>query len=134
MDRRTASLIRNLDRHLSNKKRVKAAPEILARLSPVVLGFWRRYMAWTAETWTGGAYWYYKRHVRCGKPSCRTCRQGDGHGPYWFAIRRADGRRIYLGRTFSRLPDDTETLEPPRMVSCPMCGEPRTVEKNPKDT
>jgi len=35
----------------------------------------------------------------CGKPTCRRCREGQGHGPYWYAYQTVDGRttRTYIG-------------------------------------
>ena len=37
---------------------------------------------------------------RCGDPSCTTCREAQGHGPYLYAVWR-DGKKIkrqYLGK------------------------------------
>ena len=37
---------------------------------------------------------------RCGYPSCRTCREGAGHGPYLYAVWR-EGKKVkrkYLGK------------------------------------
>src|SRR5712692_775053 len=49
----------------------------------------------------------YRQQVNfCGKPRCRKCRDGIGHGPYWYAYRlTADGRkeRVYIGKN---LPTD----------------------------
>ena len=49
----------------------------------------------------------YRQQVNfCGKPRCRKCRDGIGHGPYWYAFHvSADGRkeRIYIGKN---LPPD----------------------------
>ncbi len=42
---------------------------------------------------------YSQEHRRCGKATCATCRDGPGHGPYWYAVWR-EGRRVrrrYLG-------------------------------------
>ncbi|MDB5058881.1 MAG: hypothetical protein JWO59_2353, partial [Chloroflexi bacterium] len=42
---------------------------------------------------------YSQEHRRCGKAACLTCRNGPGHGPYWYAVWR-EGRRVrrrYLG-------------------------------------
>lgn len=38
---------------------------------------------------------------KCGKLACSVCRDGKGHGPYWFANWREDGKghSIYIGRT-----------------------------------
>ncbi|HLX58254.1 MAG TPA: hypothetical protein VKR83_14640, partial [Ktedonobacteraceae bacterium] len=52
----------------------------------------------------------YRQQVSfCGKSRCRKCRDGIGHGPYWYAYRlTADGRkeRIYIGR---HLPPEAAT-------------------------
>src|SRR5215472_14197170 len=44
----------------------------------------------------------YRQQVNfCGKPRCRKCRDGIGHGPYWYAFHvTADGRkeRVYIGK------------------------------------
>ena len=37
---------------------------------------------------------------RCGDRSCRTCREGRGHGPYLYAVWR-EGKKVkrkYLGK------------------------------------
>jgi hypothetical protein len=44
---------------------------------------------------------YQLQHRRCGKAHCRTCREGPGHGPYWYAYwRGSDGklRSRYVGK------------------------------------
>jgi hypothetical protein len=41
-----------------------------------------------------------EEYRRCGDESCRTCREGPGHGPYRYAVWR-DGAKVmrkYLGR------------------------------------
>jgi hypothetical protein len=43
---------------------------------------------------------YQLQYRKCGKLSCRTCRMGLGHGPYWYAYWR-DGTRLrsaYIGK------------------------------------
>jgi len=37
---------------------------------------------------------------RCGDPTCRTCRDGRGHGPYLYAVWREGTKvkRKYLGK------------------------------------
>ncbi len=43
---------------------------------------------------------YRQRYVTCGKPGCRTCTDGPGHGPYWYAYWR-EGTKIrsaYIGK------------------------------------
>ncbi|WP_206886254.1 DUF6788 family protein [Alicyclobacillus mali (ex Roth et al. 2021)] len=41
------------------------------------------------------------QYRKCGKPACRVCREGPGHGPYWYGSKTVDGRRIskYFGKT-----------------------------------
>ncbi len=55
----------------------------------------------------------YRQQVNfCGKPRCRKCRDGIGHGPYWYAFHvTADGRkeRVYIGKN---LPGDVASLNP----------------------
>ncbi len=58
-----------------------------------------------------GTITYQLQRRRCGKATCRTCQQGPGHGPYWYAYWRAsDGRQhvTYIGKV---LPPDV-TLSP----------------------
>ena len=47
---------------------------------------------------------YTRQHRHCGKASCTVCRDGPGHGPYWYAFWEEDGRSRsrYLGK---RLPE-----------------------------
>ena len=43
---------------------------------------------------------YQLQYRKCGKPSCSTCREGQGHGPYWYAYWR-EGSRLrsgYIGK------------------------------------
>ena len=43
---------------------------------------------------------YQLQHRKCGKPTCSTCKNGVGHGPYWYAYWR-DGARLrsgYIGK------------------------------------
>lgn len=43
---------------------------------------------------------YHQQVSYCGKPRCRRCREGIGHGPYWYAYQTIDGRtvRTYVGK------------------------------------
>jgi DNA-binding SARP family transcriptional activator/Tfp pilus assembly protein PilF len=43
---------------------------------------------------------YYQQVSYCGKPHCRRCREGLGHGPYWYAYQTVNGRtiRTYVGK------------------------------------
>jgi hypothetical protein len=43
---------------------------------------------------------YQLQYRKCGKPSCSTCKVGQGHGPYWYAYWR-EGSRLrsgYIGK------------------------------------
>jgi DNA-binding SARP family transcriptional activator len=50
---------------------------------------------------------YHQQVSYCGKPRCRRCREGIGHGPYWYAYQTVDGRttRTYIGK---QLPPDIQ--------------------------
>src|SRR5947209_533533 len=50
---------------------------------------------------------YHQQVSYCGKPRCRKCREGVGHGPYWYAYRTENGRttRTYIGK---QLPTDLQ--------------------------
>ncbi len=43
---------------------------------------------------------YHQQVSYCGKPRCKRCREGVGHGPYWYAYQTVDGRttRSYVGK------------------------------------
>lgn len=43
---------------------------------------------------------YRLEFVKCGKASCRKCRRGPAHGPYWYAFGRGAGRggQKYIGK------------------------------------
>jgi DNA-binding SARP family transcriptional activator/Flp pilus assembly protein TadD len=44
---------------------------------------------------------YRQQKSLCNKPGCRKCREGIGHGPYWYAYQVMNGRtvRTYIGKT-----------------------------------
>jgi hypothetical protein len=82
---------------------------------------------------------YQLQYRKCGKPTCRTCRMGPGHGPYWYAYWR-DGSRIhsaYIGKV------RPSSLETPMACSAPESGkeivssgaveEPKTGEHTCRD-
>ncbi len=50
---------------------------------------------------------YRQQHTRCGKERCRKCKEGAGHGPYWYAYWSEAGRTVskYVG---IQLPADVE--------------------------
>src|SRR5919109_708940 len=47
-----------------------------------------------------GKVTYHQQVSYCGKPRCRRCREGIGHGPYWYAYQTVNGRtiRTYVGK------------------------------------
>lgn len=55
---------------------------------------------------------YRQQYTRCGKQRCRKCREGAGHGPYWYAYWSEKGRTVskYIG---TRLPEHVETAQQP---------------------
>ncbi len=66
----------------------------------------------------------YRQQVNfCGKPRCRKCRDGIGHGPYWYAYHlTADGRkeRVYIGKNLPpgvANPDDSSLANPVEQYS-----------------
>jgi len=45
--------------------------------------------------------WLYKQEMSfCGKPTCKKCAKGEGHGPYWYAYRWEEGKtkKKYIGK------------------------------------
>ncbi|HET7637194.1 MAG TPA: DUF6788 family protein [Ktedonobacteraceae bacterium] len=58
-----------------------------------------------------GKVTYHQQVSYCGKPRCRRCREGTGHGPYWYAYKVVNGRTIrsYIGKTLP--PDIQASLE-----------------------
>ena len=47
---------------------------------------------------------YQLQFRKCGKASCSTCRNGQGHGPYWYAYWR-EGPRLRSGYVGKSRPD-----------------------------
>ena len=43
---------------------------------------------------------YHQQVSYCGKSRCKRCREGIGHGPYWYAYQTVNGRttRTYIGK------------------------------------
>ena len=55
---------------------------------------------------------YHQQVTYCGKPRCRRCHEGIGHGPYWYAYQTVDGQtmRTYIGKNLpaeAQVPLDT---------------------------
>ncbi|GCF06942.1 DUF6788 family protein [Dictyobacter arantiisoli] len=60
---------------------------------------------------------YHQQVTYCGKPRCRRCQEGIGHGPYWYAYQTIDGRttRKYIGK---HLPPDVQaSLDTPSITT-----------------
>ncbi|HTK08250.1 MAG TPA: DUF6788 family protein, partial [Ktedonobacteraceae bacterium] len=57
-----------------------------------------------------GKITYHQQVSFCGKPRCRKCREGTGHGPYWYAYETINGRttRRYIGKD---LPADVQAQD-----------------------
>ncbi len=53
---------------------------------------------------------YRQQFTRCGKQRCRKCKEGEGHGPYWYAYWSENGRTKtkYIG---VQLPSDLEPAQ-----------------------
>lgn len=41
---------------------------------------------------------YQLQYRKCGKASCGSCRNGQGHGPYWYGYWHERGERSKFGR------------------------------------
>src|SRR3989440_3414590 len=50
-----------------------------------------------------------QQFAHCGKPRCRKCREGMGHGPYWYAYQTENGitTRTYVGK---HLPPEAQAM------------------------
>lgn len=59
-----------------------------------------------------GKVTYRQQFTRCGKQRCRKCREGEGHGPYWYAYWSEKGHTVskYIG---THLPDEVALLQNP---------------------
>jgi DNA-binding SARP family transcriptional activator len=65
---------------------------------------------------------YRQMFTRCGKQRCRKCKEGAGHGPYWYAHWSVNGRTVskYIGLC---LPEDVEietNKGKPRQLHAPL--------------
>ncbi|HZU01385.1 MAG TPA: DUF6788 family protein [Ktedonobacteraceae bacterium] len=61
---------------------------------------------------------YHQQPSFCGKPGCRKCRDGVGHGPYWYAYTTVAGqtRRTYVGK---ELPPEAQQASHPQKAEIP---------------
>jgi predicted ATPase/Tfp pilus assembly protein PilF len=57
----------------------------------------------------------------CGKPRCRKCQQGIGHGPYWYSYQVVDGRAIrkYIGKNLPPGAQAPTSQKPPAIAANP---------------
>lgn len=53
---------------------------------------------------------YRLQTAYCGKASCKRCRAGEGHGPYWYAYQQINGQSVrrYVGKV---LPVEAERAQ-----------------------
>ncbi|GAC1635897.1 MAG: hypothetical protein NVS4B11_38280 [Ktedonobacteraceae bacterium] len=83
-----------------------------------------------------GKVTYHQQMSYCGKAHCRKCRNGAGHGPYWYAFQTVNGRvkRTYIGK---ELPPEmmhlvgTELAPPPAMLPPPDQLPTGRIHRNP---
>lgn len=65
---------------------------------------------------------YQFQFRKCGKPSCSTCKSGQGHGPYWYAYWR-EGSRLksgYVGK--KKIVVSGETSNTTTVVAVPVAA------------
>ncbi|MBO0792286.1 MAG: AAA family ATPase, partial [Ktedonobacteraceae bacterium] len=70
-----------------------------------------------------GKITYHQQVSYCGKPRCRKCREGVGHGPYWYSYQTVGGRttRTYIGK---QLPPEVQAeMEGQRDTTSPQARE-----------
>jgi len=73
---------------------------------------------------------YQLQHRKCGKASCSTCRNGHGHGPYWYAYWR-EGSRLrsgYVGKISPNETDNSSKLSQQQMIKPPLVIRERVGE------
>lgn len=82
---------------------------------------------------------YKLEFTRCNKERCKKCKEGKGHGPYWYRYWWEGGktRKKYVGKELpphicpdNLTEDSVEDVAPPRTSQkvdaqlCPECGQP----------
>ena len=75
---------------------------------------------------------YQLQYRKCGKASCSTCRNGQGHGPYWYAYWR-EGSRLrsgYIGKVHPHL----QGQAPPPASIDPLPGPSQPDQHEQKQT
>ena len=63
-----------------------------------------RHIGGTARIPTDQHITYQLQYRKCGKMRCGTCKQGPGHGPYWYAYWR-EGSRLHSGYVGKEAPE-----------------------------
>ncbi len=63
-----------------------------------------------SDSGSGSKVTYHQQVSYCGKPRCRKCREGKGHGPYWYAYQTVNGHttRTYIGKN---LPPGVQAMQ-----------------------
>lgn len=76
---------------------------------------------------------YRQQFTRCGKQRCRKCKEGAGHGPYWYAYWSENGRTIskYIG---IHPPPDLEITTGEAYKGLPLRAEAEVVLVNNANT
>src|SRR5579859_3621350 len=77
-----------------------------------------------------GKVTYHQQISYCGKPRCRKCSEGIGHGPYWYAYETIDGHttRTYIGK---QLPADIHEQHDAQQTQSAGIGDPSTNVETP---
>ena len=70
-----------------------------------------------------GAITYRQEMRRCGSATCDRCREGPGHGPYWYGYYRDESGRL-RSRYFGKARPDTDSGEPERQRPRPSALTP----------
>ncbi len=113
MSRRRRWKIRELDRRMKIVAReierkegvgVFNVNEERKRLGILPARDWRRRLV--HSSFKKGIYYYMLRWSFCGRKGCRYC----PHGPYWFVVRRTNGKRIdkYIGKVLRMVDSQNE--------------------------
>jgi len=66
---------------------------------------------------------YQYQYRKCGKAACSTCRNTQGHGPYWYAYWRT-GKKVISGYVGKRNPKPNQQ---PATASTPTACLPEIV-------
>src|ERR1700740_512999 len=76
------------------------------------------------EEFMNGKVTYRQQYTRCGKERCRKCKEGAGHGPYWYAYWSENGRTVskYIG------------IHPPTELKIEEPSASFALETQPKET